>query len=122
MKLQAPALLLAVAAFALSGCAGHVTTTESAPTVHLTVHLGLFGGPARPNGRMGLENESDPGAPITLTDPTGRTWRVRTDDNSIARFAIQPGRYTVDSPTCGHGPRHVMIRSDRRVQLRCDVP
>jgi hypothetical protein len=122
MKLQPPALLLAVAACASSGCAGQATTTQSAPTVHLTVHLGLFGGPARPDGRMGLENGPDPGVPIMLTDATGRSRRTQTDDNSIARFAIRPGRYTIESPTCGHVPRHVVIRSDRHVRLRCDVP
>jgi hypothetical protein len=71
---------------------------------------------------MAAMNGPDPGAPITVKDATGHTWRVRTNDDSIAEFAIRPGRYVVNSPTCGDGPRHVFIQSDVRIQLRCDVP
>ena len=122
MKLHAVALLATAATMSVAACATHTSSAQSATTVHLSVHLGLFGGPARPNGRMAADNGPDPGAPITVQDATGHTWRVRTNDHSFAEFDIRPGRYVVNSPTCGDGPRHVLVNSDVRIQLRCDVP
>ncbi len=121
-KLSAVLIGSTVVALAVTGCANGQPAARSSRPVYLTVHLGLFGGPARPNGTMALVNGSDPGAPITVADSTGRTWTVKTDHASLARFQLHPGRYTIKSPTCGHGPRHVIVRVDRRVQLRCDVP
>jgi hypothetical protein len=92
--------------------------------VTLRVHLGLFGGPARPDGSMALSNAPDPSAPIVLTGRDGTTQTRRTHRDGIATFSVLPGRYTVESTTCGHGPQSVVIRANRlaRVEVRCDVP
>ena len=108
----------------LAGCAssagghaggGHLAT--------LTVHVGIFGGPARPDGEMAASNEPDAGARILVTDRAGSTSSAKTDSDGIATFSLRPGHYTVSGP-CTVGARAVDVRSGpaAHVELRCDVP
>lgn len=94
------------------------------PTVTFRVHLGLYGGPPRPDGGMADSNASQPDTPIVLTADGGKKLTHQTNANGVATFDVRPGRYMIDSPTCGSGPRSVVIRSVGTPQenLRCDIP
>lgn len=124
MRPYLPVLSCMGVAVILAGC----TSSQMGP-VHphaptLDVHLGLFGGPVRLDGHMADSNAPDPHSPIVVTDNTGHTWTTNTGDDGIAAFFVQPGAYTVTSPTCGSGPEHVTVRSTHtaHVQIRCDIP
>ena len=113
---------LALVGLLAAGCSD-AGGTQARP-VTLRVHLGLFGGPMRPDGGMAASNAPQPNAPIVIiaSDRIRRT--SRTDARGIATFSVLPGRYIVDSPTCGHGPQRVVIHPNlvAHVEVRCDIP
>lgn len=121
-----PTYILVVAGFCLAaaGCSSDAATSAGASSVLLTVHVGLFGGPARPGGGMADSNAPQPNAPIKLTNHAGRVWSHKTGRDGIARFSMRPGRYTINSPTCGRGPEQVTLKAGHpvRVQIECDIP
>jgi hypothetical protein len=107
----------------VAGCAGKSAGSPSAAG-RLVVHIGMFGGPANPNGQMALSNAPAVGKLITATNSAGRQWQARTDARGRATFDVPAGRYTVVSSYCGRGPQHVHLRPNAtaRVQIQCDVP
>jgi hypothetical protein len=88
----------------------------------LQVHVGLFGGPARPDGGMADSNAPQPNATVTLVNGTGRKWTANTGRDGVASFSVLPGEYSVTSLSCG--PQSVTIRASQRayIQIRCDIP
>ena len=113
-----------LSAFALvTGCASSGGGAAAGPSTKLTVHIGIFGGPAGPDGEMAASNEPDAGARIVITDRAGNTQRAKTDADGIATFSVRPGYYSVSGP-CTVGTRSVTVRSNRaaHVELRWDVP
>jgi len=94
------------------------------PDSTLLVHIGLFGGPGLPGGRMADSNAPAPDESVTVGNAAGREWRAETGRDGVAMFTVRPGRYMVASPYCGHGPQRVTAEAGRRsyVQIRCDIP
>lgn len=115
-------VLLSVAL--LAGCASGTGSGSSASSATLTVHVGVFGGPLLPDGKMAASNAPDQGTPIVVTDRSGRTQRAKTGAGGVATFTLAPGHYTVDSPKCGSGPQSVAVGPGRaaHVNAHCDVP
>jgi hypothetical protein len=112
----------------LAGCAsshtggGTPASTPPAKVGLLAVHVGLFGGPPRRDGRMAASNAPDPDTAVSVMDATGRTWRATTGRDGIASVSVPAGRYTVSAP-CG-APRRVSVLASKRtyVQVACDIP
>jgi hypothetical protein len=90
----------------------------------LTVHVGVFGGPMRPDGQMAASNTPQQDARITVTDNRGHTWTARTNRSGIASFTVPAGRYFVHAPCGPVAPKGYPVRAGHtaRVNLRCDVP
>lgn len=120
------------ASVVLAGCAtstaSHTGGTHVAHDPHrrpaiVLVHLGLFGGPARADGTMALNNAPYRHQVIRLVDAAGRSHTARTGRYGVATFVVPPGRYHVGT-VCGRGPRHVTARPGQRarISLQCDVP
>ena len=105
----------------LGGCASSRTGADTAATT-LTVHIGVFGGPARPNGGMAVSNAPRAGAAVTVTDGSGNQWHATTDRDGIARFSVAPGQYAVHDP-CDFRDHHVTVRAGKvaHVDAHCDV-
>ena len=95
----------------LGGCASSRTGADTAATT-LTVHIGVFGGPARPNGGMAVSNAPRAGAAVTVTDGSGNQWHATTDRDGIARFSVAPGQYAVHDP-CDFRDHHVTVRAGK---------
>ena len=106
----------------LSGCASARPQAGGPAPTTLTVHIGVFGGPARPNGGMAVSNAPRADAAVTVTDPTGNQWQATTGRDGIARFSVAPGQYIVRTP-CGSAV-HVTVRAGEvaRARAHCDVP
>lgn len=111
--------LAVVAAAVLGGCSSMTTSP-----VTLKVHIVLFGGPPRPDGRMALSNAPEPDVSVTVANQAGRRWTVQTDQDGVATFSVHPGNYTLQSPACGPvSSRQIAVKADDRAYLaiRCDV-
>lgn len=117
-----PVVALAMASCIGGGCASS-TAANPAPVV-LTVQLGLYGGPYVPGRGMADVDVPQPDAPITVTNLAGRIRTGHTDREGVATFDVRPGRYVVDSPSCGPGPHRITVAPGRltRVDLHCDIP
>lgn len=113
-----------IGVFALAGCTGSSSKSGKGSVATLTVHIGLFGGPARPGGGMALSNNPAQGENVTAVDAGGRKSVARTDADGIATMRLAVGRYTVFSTYCGTGPHHLMLTEHRttRVQIDCPIP
>jgi hypothetical protein len=116
------AMLLVLLA-AMVGCASD-HQAGGGPATDLIVHVGVFGGPMRPNGEMAASNAPQRDARITVTDRSGHTWTARTNRLGIASFAVPAGSYQVHGPCEPTKPEVVAVRSGHiaRVQVQCDVP
>lgn len=112
------ALLTGVAV--LAGCTGGGSSSAALAT--LTVHIGLFGGPARPGGGMALSNSPAENENVTAVDAAGSQSRTRTDANGVATLSLAPGRYTVFSTYCGTGPHRAVLSANRTTRLQIDCP
>lgn len=113
------AMLLAGTVLSTSACAGNAERR-----VYLTVHVGAFGGPARPDGGMALSDAPQPGVRITVTDAAGHAMTRGTDRGGRATFTVAPGRYVVASSECGPTtPRRVTVaRVPVTVNIICAIP
>ncbi len=113
----------------LAGCTGGgadfgVASGHDLGPATLTVHIGLYGGPLRPDGRMALSNSPAANENVTAVDAEGRRSTAPTDADGVVTMRLAPGRYTVFSTYCGTGPHHVVLTADRsaRVQIDCPIP
>lgn len=103
--------------------AGSDSIAASASTViparvDLTVRVGLYGGPVKPDGTMGLVNAPAQGVKVTVTGAT--TISTTTGPAGLAVFPVAPGRWTVTS-TCGN-PQTVDVVGPVVAAIQCDVP
>lgn len=124
MRFFALVLCCLAASAVIAGCASSQQHDAALRAPTLDVHIGLFGGPAQPDGGMADSNAPEPNARVIVTNGAGRDWRASTGAGGVARFFLRPGRYLVTSPTCGHGPQHVVVRAGRlaHVQIQCAIP
>ena len=118
--LAGTAVLIATMTMTACGTSGHAAQ----PASELSVHVGIFGGPLGVDGKMAASNAPGADAPIRVTGSGGHTWTSTTGADGIARFTLQPGRYTVTSTECGREPQHVTVQAGHtsHVQIQCDVP
>jgi hypothetical protein len=125
---QRRVLVLLSAAAVLAGCTGGGPdsggSSGGVALATLTVHIGLFGGPARLGGGMALSNSPAQNENVTAVDAAGVRSRTQTDANGVAMLSLAPGRYTVFSTYCGTGPHRVVLSANRttRVQIDCPIP
>jgi hypothetical protein len=114
-------VLLALAACTNGG--GHSQSPAPSP-VALTVHVGLFGGPARPDGGMAMSNSPAERVNVTATSAAGRTSTAMTDASGRATLHLAPGRYAVFSTYCGPGPQTISLSAGEPAQLQiiCPIP
>jgi hypothetical protein len=121
MRLRVASIPLAIVL--LAGCSSQSGGDAAARTETLTVHVGVFGGPPRPDGGMAVSNAPRSGASIVVTDSGGHSRRAKTDGNGVATFSVAAGRYTIHAP-CEDGPQHVQVGSNHpaHVEVHCDVP
>ena len=109
------------AAALLAGCAGGHKGSVT-PLSTIAVHVGLFGGPLRPDGGMAESNAPQPDATVTVLDDSGRRWSAKTGQDGVASVSVPAGQYTVSS-VCG-SPQRVTVLAGKRayVQLTCAIP
>jgi hypothetical protein len=88
----------------------------------VVVHVGLYGGPARPSGAMALSNAPAADQTVTAVDAAGHRFAVRTNGDGNAVLRLPPGRYTI-STSCGQ-VHHLVASVDRAIPVRiaCVVP
>jgi len=121
-----PTLLITM--LALAGCArgnaDHGRGSGSASLAGLTVHIGLFGGPARLGGGMALSHSPAQMENVTAVDEAGHEFVAQTDEYGVATLHLAAGPYTVFSTGCGDGRHHVVLTTTRitRVQIHCAIP
>jgi len=120
-RVLARVLLLCTSASAV--CAACTASHPAPASAELQVHVGLFGGPLLPNGKMADSNAPQPDAPISVADRTGHMWRAKTDQYGVATVSIPPGQYTVSSSSCG-SPQRVTVVAGKRayVHVVCAIP
>ena len=115
------ALVLAVL---LAGCSS-VGPNAPARPARLIVHVGMFGGPMRPDGHMAASNAPAVGEQVVAVavGRAGRRYTGTTGADGLATLRLPAGRYRVGSGYCG-GPRTVTVPvgGSARVDIRCDVP
>jgi hypothetical protein len=111
---------LVIAPCALGACARGSSGTHGASQAKLTVHIGLFGGPMRPNAGMALFNSPAQGANVTAVDSRGSKHVARTDGNGMATMLLESGAYTVYSTYCGTGPHQVVLTAGQVTRVRID--
>jgi hypothetical protein len=122
-------LVATTAATVLTACtSGHSgpagSSSRSAVYLgRLAVHIGLFGGPARPGGGMAASNAPQPNAIVIATDDAGRKWSARTGQDGVASLSLPIGRYTVSSTSCG-SPQRIAVETGKRAyaQIACAIP
>jgi hypothetical protein len=121
MRVRVASIPLAIVA--LAGCASHGSGAAGGPTSTLTVHVGVFGGPMLPDGKMAASNTPRTGAQIVVTDASGHSRQARTNGDGVATFSVAAGRYTLHAP-CEPGLRAVRVRPNHaaHVEVHCDVP
>ncbi|HZC72534.1 MAG TPA: carboxypeptidase-like regulatory domain-containing protein [Jatrophihabitans sp.] len=97
---------------------------EDAGLATLTVHIGLFGGPAKPGGGMALSNSPVANENVTAVNAAGRQVTAQTDADGVATMTLRPGRYTVFSTYCRVGTHHAVLAANKaaHVQIDCPVP
>lgn len=114
------------ALLALAGCASSAAGDAGGEHLAtLTVHVGIFGGPERPDGGMAASNAPAANAPVVIADRSGVTERAKTDADGVARFFVAPGRYLVRSPSCGPARSQAVVvhgNHSAHLDIRCDVP
>jgi hypothetical protein len=122
-------LVGATVAGVLAGCSsghpksGPPSSKSVVSTGLLAVHVGLFGGPERPDGGMAESNAPQPDAAVSVRDSTGHTWRATTGRDGVATIPVPAGRYTVSSPFCAGPQRVTVVRGQRaHVQVACTIP
>jgi hypothetical protein len=105
-----------------SGHAGGAAVTR--PHARLEVHIDLFGGPVRPDGRSALSNSPVPRVRIIAIDASGARRSALTGSDGTAGFDLPIGRYTVVPHYCGETRHHVAVAAGHtaRVQIACPVP
>jgi hypothetical protein len=113
-------LTLGFAVGATAGCTPAAPDESHQAT--LRVHVGMFGGPARPNGGMALQDSPASGENVTAVDDAGDEFTALTDAQGVAVLHLRPGRYTVYSTYCGpHSAIALPTGQVRRVQIGCQV-
>lgn len=89
----------------------------------IAVHIGLFGGPVRTDGKMALSNTPQADATVHAVGTNGRTWRSRTGRDGVATLVVPAGHYVISSSFCGVPQNVVVTAGERaRVQISCPVP
>jgi hypothetical protein len=111
-----------IASCILAGCTHTRTSGNGTLTATLTVHIGLFGGPAKPDGEMALSNSPADGENVTALDARGGTHLARTDATGTATMPLAPGKYSVFSTYCGTGPQHIELTAHRSAHVQIDCP
>lgn len=111
----------------LAGCTDRLSTSGGSSRgtlATLIVHIGLFGGPARPGGGMALSDSPAENENVTAVNAAGDKSVARTNADGVATLTLTPGKYTVFSTYCGTGPRHVVLATGQivRVQIDCPAP
>jgi hypothetical protein len=89
----------------------------------LAVHIGLFGGPLKPDGTPALSNSPQADATVIAIDRDGHRRSALTGRDGVATFSVPEGQYTVSSSFCG-APHHVAVKAGERahVEIVCPVP
>lgn len=108
----------------LTGCAssGGAAGAGSTSSI-LDVHVGVFGGPLLPDGKMAASNAPRAGATVKVSDGAGHRWTATTGQNGIASMTVPAGRYTVTSSSCGPAQHaNALAGKTSYVQIQCDVP
>jgi hypothetical protein len=103
-----------------AGSAGVVSSSSGGELIELTVQVGLFGGPMRPDGTMAEVNAPAQGIAVTVTGAGSVIVRRTTGPDGTAVFHVAPGRWTVSS-TCGN-PQTLDVPQSVVASVQCDVP
>jgi hypothetical protein len=111
-----------IASCILADCTRTRTRGHGKLTATLTVHIGLFGGPAKPAGEMALSNSPADGENVTALDARGGMHLARTDATGTATMQLAPGKYSVFTTYCGTGPQHIELTAHRRAHVEIDCP
>lgn len=111
-----------LAACVLGGCSR--VDLPDRLSARVTVHIGLFGGPPKPDGEMALSDAPAAGQNVTAMDSQGRAHVVRTDARGTATMLLPPGAYTVFSTTCGAGRQRIelTVGGSAHLQIVCAIP
>lgn len=88
MKPLVVSLLLLNSVAGLAACTRAADAANVQRSATVRVHVGLYGGPARPGGGMALNNAPEPRTPITMTDMIGHTRTAQTDAAGVATFVV----------------------------------
>jgi hypothetical protein len=121
----ATAVVVAIAACTSARQLNGPSNLTGTTGVTLTVEVGVYGGPPRPDGAMAVSNAPVAHDKVIVSDLAGRKRSAITRADGTARLDLPPGRYTVLSTSCGPTsgqPVTLAAGKPAYLQIVCSVP